>query len=165
MPETCQIPVDQRVNQKEPRKSGQEVKKITHGHKFQNLIVDEKIWPEFEKISEEGKIWIARAIVSILIVDKQLVNEEKGFFKDAIMMIEIDQIRVELIESIKKREIVELGELTTDREYAGHFYFLLAMVVAADGKVKNSEVNLLNSICRKLGFPYRNRETSFAMGD
>ena len=27
------------------------------------------------------------------------------------------------------------------------------MVVAADGKVKNSEVNLLNSICGKLGFP------------
>jgi len=55
-------------------------------------------------------------MVSILIVDKQLVNEEKGFFKDAIMMIENDQIRVELIESIKKREIVEPGELTTDRE-------------------------------------------------
>ena len=68
-------------------------------------------------------------MVSILIVDKQLVNEEKGFFKDAIMMIENDEIRVELIESIKKLEIVELGELTTDREYAGHFYFLLAMVV------------------------------------
>ena len=30
-----------------------------------------------EKISEEGKIWLARAMVSILIVDKQLVNEEK----------------------------------------------------------------------------------------
>ena len=119
-----------------------------------NSIAEYRLIPEYlEKISEEGKIWLARAMVSILIVDKQLVNEEKGFFKDAIMMIENDQIRVELIESIKKLEIVELWELTTDREYAGHFYFLLAMVVAADGKVKNSEVNLLNSICGKLGFP------------
>ena len=79
--------------------------------------------------------------------------EEKGFFRDASMMIENDEIRGELIESIKNRESVELGELTTDREYAGHFFFLLGMVIAADGKVKNSEVNMLGSICGKLGFP------------
>mgnify|MGYP006110236707 FL=1 len=78
--------------------------------------------------------------------------EEKGFFRDASMMIENDEIRDELIESIKNRESVELGELTTDREYAGHFFFLLGMVIAADGKVKNSEVNMLGSICGKLGF-------------
>ncbi|MDP7047183.1 MAG: hypothetical protein QGF14_08675 [SAR324 cluster bacterium] len=36
--------------------------------------------PEYlEKISEEGKIWLARAIVNILIADRQLVTEEKGF--------------------------------------------------------------------------------------
>ena len=69
------------------------------------------------------------------------------------MMIENDEIRDELIESIKNRESVELGELTRDREYAGHFFFLLGMVIAADGKVKNSEVNMLSSICDKLGFP------------
>ena len=119
-----------------------------------NSIAEYRLIPEYlEKISEEGKIWLARAMVSILIVDKQLVNEEKGFFKDAIMMIENDEIRGELIESIKNREILELAELTTDREYAGHFFFLLGMVIAADGKVKNSEVSMLNSICGKLGFP------------
>jgi hypothetical protein len=64
--------------------------------------------------------------------------KKKGFFKDVIMMIEKDEILNELIESIKKHESVELGALTTDREYAGHFFFLLGMVVAADGKVKNS---------------------------
>ena len=69
------------------------------------------------------------------------------------MMIEKDEIRDELLESIKKRESVELGALTTDREYAGQFFFLLGMVVAADGKVKNSEVNMLTSIGGKLGFP------------
>ena len=119
-----------------------------------NSIAEYRIIPEYlEKISDEGKVWLARAIVNILIVDKQLADEEKGFFKDAIMMIENDEIRSELIESIKIRESLELGPLTTDREYAGHFVFLLGMVIAADGKVKNSEVNLLNSICGKLGFP------------
>ena len=91
--------------------------------------------------------------MNILIADKQLVPEEKGFFKDVIMMIEKDEILYELIESIKKRESVELRALTTDREYAGHFLFLLGLVVAADGKVKNSEVNMLTSIGGKLGFP------------
>ena len=119
-----------------------------------NSIAEYRLIPEYlEKISEEGKIWLARAIVNILIADRQLVTEEKGFFRDAIMMIENDEIRAEQIESIKNRESVELGELTTDREYAGHFFFLLGMVIAADGKVKNSEVNMLGSICGKLGFP------------
>ena len=119
-----------------------------------NSISEYRIIPEnLERISEEGKVWLARAIVNILIVDKQLANEEKGFFKDAIMMVENDEIRSEIIKSIKNRESIELGELTSDREYAGHFFFLLGMVIAADGKVKNSEVDLLNSICGKLGFP------------
>ena len=119
-----------------------------------NSIAEYRLIPEYvNNISEEGKVWLASAIVNILIADKQLVAEEKGFFKDAIMMIENDEKRGELIESIKKSESVELGELTTDREHAGQFFFLLGMVIAADGKVKNSEVNMLTSICGKLGFP------------
>ena len=69
------------------------------------------------------------------------------------MMIEKDEIRDELIESIKKRESVELGALSTDCEYAGQIFFLLGMVIAADGKVKNSEVDMLMSMGGKLGFP------------
>ena len=57
------------------------------------------------------------------IADRQLVTEEKGFFKDGIIVIENDEIRCELIESIKNRESVELGELTSDREYSGLFFF------------------------------------------
>ena len=61
--------------------------------------------------------------MNILISDKQLVPEEKGFFKDVNMMIEKDEILYELIESIKKRKSLELGALTTYREYAGQFFF------------------------------------------
>ena len=119
-----------------------------------NLLAEYRIIQEnLEKISEKGKIWLARAIVNILIVDKSLADEEKGFFKDAILMIENEGIRDELIESVKNRKSTELIPLTTDREYAGEFAFLLGMVIAADGKVKNSEVDLLYSICGKLGFP------------
>ena len=117
-------------------------------------IAEFRLIPEYlEKISEDGKVWLARAIVNILIADKHLAVEEKGFFKDAILMLENDEIRGELIEAVKKHETVELGELTTDRDYAGHFFFFLGMVIAADGKIKTSEFTMLSKICGKLGFP------------
>jgi len=36
---------------------------------------------DLTNISDEGNTWLARAIVNILIVDKQLAPEEKGFSK------------------------------------------------------------------------------------
>ena len=74
-------------------------------------------------------------------------------------MVVSEKIRSELIESIKNRESVELGELLSDREYAGHFFFFLGMVIAADGKIKTSEVKMLTSICGKLGFPTETAKT------
>ena len=62
-----------------------------------NSIAEHRLIPKYlEKISEKGKVILARAIVYILIADRQLVTEEKGFFKDAIMMIKKDEIRGEL---------------------------------------------------------------------
>ena len=75
------------------------------------------------------------------------------------MMVESEKVRSELIESIKNRETVELGELLSDRDYAGHFFFFLGMVIAADGKIKTSEVKMLTSICGKLGFPSETAKT------
>ena len=62
--------------------------------------------------------------------------EEKGFFRDASMMIENDEIRDELIESIKNRESVELGELTSDREYSIHFFFYWGWSLQLTGSQK-----------------------------
>ena len=46
-----------------------------------------------------------------------------------------------------------MGDLTDDREFAAHFFFFLGMLIAADGKIKNSEVKMLSKICAKLGLP------------
>ncbi len=74
-------------------------------------------------------------------------------------MVESEKVRSELIESIKNRETVELGELLSDRDYAGQFFFFLRMVIAADGKIKTSEVKMLSSIYGKLGFPSETAKT------
>ena len=45
-------------------------------------IAEFRLIPEYlTNISYEGKNWLARAIVNILIVDKQLAPEEKRFFQ------------------------------------------------------------------------------------
>ncbi len=119
-----------------------------------NSILEFRIIPEYlEKISEDSKVWLALAISNILISDKKLAPEEEGYFKDALMMVENEDLRKQLLEAMENREIIEMGDLTEDREYAGHFFFFLGMLIAADGKIKNSEVKMLSIICRKLGFP------------
>ena len=117
-----------------------------------NSILEFRIIPEYlEKISEDGKVWLAVAISNILISDKQLSPEEKGYFKAALMMVENEDLKKQLLEAIKNREVLEMGDLTDERDLAGHFF--LGMLIGADGKIKNSEVKMLSKICGKLGFP------------
>ena len=119
-----------------------------------NSIVEFRIIPEcLKKISDDSKVWLAVAISNILISDKQLAPEEKRYFKDAVMMVKNEDLQKQLLEAMKNREILEMGDLTDDREFAGHFFFLLGMLIAADGKIKNSEVKMLSKISGKLGFP------------
>ena len=122
--------------------------------KSYNSILEFRIIPEcLEKISEDGKVWLAVAISNILISDKQLSPEEKRYFKAALMMVGNEELKKQLLEAIENREVLEMGDLTDDRELAGHFFFFLSMLIAADGKIKNSEVKMLSKICGKLGFP------------
>ena len=119
-----------------------------------NSIVEFRIIPEYlEKISEEGKVWLAVAISNILISDNQLAPEEEGYFKEALMMVENRDLQKQLLEAMENREILEMGDLDNDREFAGHFFFFLGMLIAADGKIKNTEVKMLSKICGKLGLP------------
>ena len=88
-----------------------------------NSILEFRIIPEcLEKISEDGKVWLAVAISNILISDKQLSPEEKGHFKAALMMVENKDLKKQLLEAIENREVLEMGDLTDDRELAGHFF-------------------------------------------
>ncbi|MCH2300621.1 MAG: hypothetical protein MK437_08700, partial [SAR324 cluster bacterium] len=77
------------------------------------------------------------------------------YLEDALSLVDSDEERAALMETAKKREVTPMENLNTDRMYAGHFFYYLAMIVAADGKVKTSEVNYLMKICGKLGFPPR----------
>ena len=91
-----------------------------------NSIAEYRLIKEFiNNIREDGKAWLARVIVNILIANKQLWIVGKRYFKDAIIIVENDEVRSELIEALKNREAVELGQLTYDRVYAEHFFFFL----------------------------------------
>jgi len=124
------------------------------------LSVDEmfgiRLQPAFiERLSDNGKMWLAKAMVNMLIADKVIDQSEMCYLEDALSLVESDEDRAALMETAKKREVSPMENLNTDRMYAGHFFYYLAMIVAADGKVKTSEVNYLMKICGKLGFPPR----------
>mgnify|MGYP001160995656 FL=1 len=115
-----------------------------------------RLQPAFiERLSDKGKAWLAKAMVNMLIADKVIDQSEMCYLEDALSLVDSDEERAALMETAKKREVTPMENLNTDRMYAGHFFYYLAMIVAADGKVKTSEVNYLMKICGKLGFPPR----------
>ena len=122
---------------------------LTFDHMF-NIYLN----PEFIKnLSGKGKQWLSRAMVNMLVVDKSIHHSELSYLEDAIGMAETEEEREELKKAVKEHNQLELGNLDTDRDYAGHFFYYLAMNVAADGKIKKSEVDYLLQLCGKLGFP------------
>jgi uncharacterized membrane protein YebE (DUF533 family) len=114
-----------------------------------------KIQPEFlEKLSPDGKKWLARAMVGALVVDKTLDASEMPYMKEALGIVaENAEEKQVLLEAAKTRQVPDFGNLEVDREAAGAFFYYLVELIAADGKVKNSEVTYLTTICGKLGFP------------
>lgn len=106
-----------------------------------------------ESLSNHGKRWLARALINTLVIDKSIDQSEMCYLEDAISLVETDQERKELKQAVKERKLLPVDNLDTDRSYAGHFFYYLAMNVAADGKIKKNEVDYLMQVCGKLGFP------------
>ena len=106
-----------------------------------------------ESLSSHGKRWLARALLNTLVIDKKISRSEVSYLEDAINLVETDEERKELKQQVKERKLLPVDNLDKDRDYAGHFFYYLAMNVAADGKTKKTEIDYLMKICGKLGFP------------
>ena len=92
-------------------------------------------------------------IINMLMIDKTIHHTELSYLEDAISLVDTDEEREELKQAVKERKILSVDNLETDRDYAGHFFYYLAMNLAADGKITKTEANYLKEICGKLGFP------------
>ena len=110
--------------------------------------------PDFiECLSTEGKHWLARTLINMIMIDKTIHHTELSYLEDAIGLVDKDEEREELKQALKERKLLSTGNLETDRDYAGHFFYYLAMNVAADGKITKTEADYLREICGRLGFP------------
>ena len=90
---------------------------LTFDHMF-NIYLN----PEFiKKLSGKGKQWLSRAMVNMLVVDKSIHHSELSYLEDAIGMAETEEEREELKKAVKEHIQLELGNLDTDRDYAGLF--------------------------------------------
>ena len=80
-------------------------------------------------------------MINMLMIDKTIHHTELSYLEDAIGLVETDEERAELKQAVKERKILPVDNLDTDRDYAGHFFYYLAMNVAADGKTKKTEIS------------------------
>ena len=104
-----------------------------------------------KKLSDDGKRWLARAIVNLLIMDGKLDPTEMSYMKDAVVLVN-DSEREELLEYAKKGRKFDLPKLTTDRENAPEILYYFAGLIGADNRISVKEAEFFKTICSKLGY-------------
>ena len=91
-----------------------------------------------------------QAMINMLIADKVIDQSEMCYLEDALGLVNSDEERAALMETAKKREVTPMENLNTDRMYAGHFFYYLAMIVAA-GESQNFGSQLSDEDLRQVG--------------
>ena len=105
-----------------------------------------------DKLNNDTKVWIAKAMINCIISDKGIEKSEIHYLDDALSLINDDKQRKNLLNHAINRKQIELNNLIPDQNYHGHIFFYLAMLIASDVKVKVSEFKYLQYISCKLGF-------------
>ena len=104
-----------------------------------------------KKLSDDGKRWLARSIVNLLIMDGKLDPTEMSYMKDAVVLVN-DSEREELLEYAKKGRKFDLPKLITDRENAPEILYYFAGLIGADNRINVKEAEFFKTICFKLGY-------------
>ena len=104
-----------------------------------------------EKLSDDGKSWLARAIVNLLIMDGKLDPSEMSYMKDAVVLVN-DSERNELLDYAKTGKKFDLEKLTTDKEKAPQILYYFAGLLGADNRISVKEAEFFKIICTNLGY-------------
>jgi len=100
------------------------------------------------------RVWIAKAILNMVLIDGFLDEDEMKYVEQAARLVsDLPGASEKILECAEKHQMLQLGKMEEDREYAGEIIYFLATVIVADGVIMKSEVNYLKTLCNKLGFP------------
>ena len=104
-----------------------------------------------EKLSNESKSWLARAIVNLLIMDGKLDPTEMSYMNDAVVLVN-DSERTNLLEYAKQGKKFDLPKLTSDLEFAPQLLYYFAGLLGVDNRISVKEAEFFKTICIKLNF-------------
>ena len=108
-----------------------------------------------ESLSQEAKIWAARAIAGVIVADNVIRQEELKVLKEAISFLDDGYIVNQIVEQIKTRSLAILENLKTDRETAVNIIMVLAHTAAVDTDLAKQEVEYIVQAGQKIGLSKR----------
>jgi hypothetical protein len=108
-----------------------------------------------ETLSEEAKIWTAKAIAGVIIADDVLKKEELKIFREAISFLDNTKLVNQIINQIKKRSLPEPEVFETDRKTAVQIIMILAHAAFVDTELSCHEIDYIVTAGKKIGLSKR----------
>ena len=108
-----------------------------------------------ETLSEEAKIWTAKAIAGVIIADDVLKKEELKIFREAISFLDDTKLVNQIINQIKKRSLPEPEVFKTDRKTAVQIIMILAHAAFVDTDLSRHEIDYIVTAGKKIGLSKR----------
>lgn len=108
-----------------------------------------------EMLSEDAKIWTAKAIAGVIIADDVLNKEELKILREAIGFLDDAKLVNQIIKQIKKRSLPEPEVFKTDRKTAVQIIMILAHAASVDTELSHQEIEYIVTAGKKIGLPQK----------
>ena len=105
----------------------------------------------FGNASKETLDWVVNAIANIVVADGIIEKHEFVALQEAIGLLENkDEIHA-LMDRVKKKELIEISNISINDELAIKVFFYLAAIAVIDGELKKSEAEMLKKCGHCMG--------------
>ena len=108
--------------------------------------------PDVSFLSDEVKLWFAKAIAGMVVADGRVDNTEVEFVKAAIGFLTRREDVATIMSIIKQKQIPPLGVSKIESKVSFTMLKFLAEIMVVDHKLTESEVLFFSQVGKKLGF-------------
>lgn len=108
--------------------------------------------PDVSFLSDEVKLWFAKAIAGMVVADGRVDNTEVEFVKAAIGFLTRREDIATIMSIIKQKQIPPLGVSKIESKVSFTMLKFLAEIMVVDHKLTESEVLFFSQVGKKLGF-------------
>ena len=108
--------------------------------------------PDVSFLSDEVKLWFAKAIAGMVVADGRVDNTEVEFVKAAIGFLTRQEDIATIMSIIKQKQIPPLGVSKIESKVAFTMLKFLAEIMVVDHKPTESEVLFFSQVGKLLGF-------------